>query len=247
MNWWKDYFDEAWMMMQEHTKTPAQTEQECAFLDYFLHNNNYHKILDIPCSTGRIARHLATKGYAITAIDYHEKLLEIGKQKAFPEAASIHWQQADMRQLHYQKEFDAIFCLFNSFGYFDDAANFAFLKGAYQALRSGGSLLIDVHVLETLLPIFTPNGFWKFDDCIVLEERNFNYETGRMEGTWTVIRDGKQTTSQSSVRIYSYRQLIELLQQVGFTHFTSYGSYFGEQFEFGDDQLLLIATTENRK
>ncbi len=242
MNWWKDYFDEAWIIMQQHTKSPEQTEQEIAFLNYFLHTHTYQKILDVPCSTGRIALQLASKGFEITAMDYNEKLLEIGKQEAIGKVAEeIKWVQGDMRQLNFEGDFDAVLCLFNSFGYFEDADNLAFLEGAYRALKPGGCLLIDAHVMETLLPIFTSKGFWKFEDCIVLEERILNYETGRMDGSWTVIQDDKQTISTSSVRVYTYRQLVELLKQVGFTEFISYGSYFGDGFVYGDDQLLLAA------
>jgi hypothetical protein len=43
--------------------------------------------------------------------------------------------------------------------YFDDAGNLEFLEKMSNSLKTGGSLLMDLHVLETLLPSYQPRGW----------------------------------------------------------------------------------------
>ena len=84
--------------------------------------------------------------------------------------------------------------------------------------------------------------FGVFEDYWVLEERNFNMEDSRIESNWWTIKDnGRQLKHKSSVRLYSFRELIQLFRSIGFKNFSTEGSYEGEVFELGAERLLLVA------
>ncbi|MEZ4886239.1 MAG: class I SAM-dependent methyltransferase [Chitinophagales bacterium] len=243
-NWWKDYFLDAWPKIQHFIKGEENTYLETNYIEGILEEKKYKHILDVPCGTGRIALELAERGYTTCGLDFNKKNIEEAQkssvQKELPQQTE--WICGDMREIPFKNTFDAAVCIFGSFGYFDDIDNRKFLQSVYDSLKPGGSFLLETHTLETMLPIFTHQDFWRFEDCWVLDERNFNIPESRIESTWTTIQDGgQQLQHKSSVRIYSYRELTTLLKSVGFKHFSAEGSFEAEEFELGAERLLLLA------
>lgn len=243
-NWWKDYFLDGWTQIQHHIKGVQDTYLEANYIEQMLHEKGYKTVLDVPCGVGRIALELAQRGYQTYGIDFNEKNIkiaqDISQEKGLTE--NTKWLCGDMREIPSNTPFDAAVCIFGSLGYFDDTGNRTFLQSVYDALKIGGSFLVETHTLETMLPIFTHQDFWRFEDCWVLEERNFNLEKSRIESTWWTIQDnGRQLQHQSSVRIYSYRELTQMLQSIGFKNFRAEGSFEGDAYELGAERLLLLA------
>ena len=244
MFWWETYFTDGWQAMLPHLRGKQATKNEIACLDYLLQQNSGQTVLDVPCSTGRIALDLAKLGYNVTALDYNPKLLEKGKATALKKnLPPINWLQADMRQMPLPNQcFDMVACIFGSFGYFDDAGNHAFLTEAARVLKPNGQLVLETHTLETLLPIFTEHGVWRFNNCLVIEECQFDPFTGRLNGEWTVLKGKKQYQMQSSLRMYSLPQLHNLLRQAGFNDIQYYSDYTLTPYQYGDDLLVCVCT-----
>jgi O-methyltransferase involved in polyketide biosynthesis len=142
--------------------------------------------------------------------------------------------------------FDAAFCYFGSFGYFSDEENHRFLRAIAANLRRGGRFLIEGHIAETLLPIHRERDwFWVGPPATgvrVLEERHWNLETGRVEGTWTTIDDDVRSAS-TSIRIYSYRELRDLLHRSGFASVSVLDGNTGQGFQLGSRRVLVVAQT----
>ena len=112
--------------------------------------------------------------------------------------------------------FDAAFNYWGSFGYFDDAGDEAVAAGVCQALVPGGRFAIDVNLIETLMPIFQPKGWFQVGDVTVLEDRAFDFATSRVESAWTFIRAGTEQRRHTSTRLYSAHELTDLLVRAGF-------------------------------
>lgn len=238
-DWWKDYFDEAWLQMVSHVKRTDETIAEASFIAQQATLYNCHRILDVPCSTGRIALQLAKQGFALTALDYNQRVLELGQKN--DRRKKVVWQQGDMRDMPFTAQFEMVVCVFGSFGYFSAADNLRFLQSAAKALVQGGRLILETHTYETLLPVFTDRGFWRFDECIILEEREFDPMTAKVTSNWVVIKDGKQHKTQSQLHIYTLRELCQLLADSGFDDMNFYSSYDATPYSFGDDMLLINA------
>src|SRR5690606_315445 len=100
---------------------------------------------------------------------------------------SLQYLQGDMRELPWQAEFDAAISWMGSFGYFDDEQNLVLLQAIAGTLKPGGALLIDTMCLETLLPNFREKSWVTVGNTLVLEQRRFNFELGRIEARVTLV------------------------------------------------------------
>jgi SAM-dependent methyltransferase len=147
-----------------------------------------------------------------------------------------------MRDLPWQAAFAAALCFSGSFGYFDDDGNAAFLRAVRRALKPGARFLIDTHIAETVLPILQERGWDRFGETVVLQERRYDHESGRIEGEWTFVREASAASSRTSIRLYTYRELAELLRGAGFAAVDGYGA-LDQPFRVpGHGRLLAVAT-----
>jgi SAM-dependent methyltransferase len=121
-----------------------------------------------------------------------------------------------MRDIPWSEEFDAAFCFGGSFGYFDDEGNRRHVASVSRSLKPEGRFLIDAHTLETLLPVFQERDWGHRGDDLILQDRSFDHETTRVGAQWTIIHQGHTSQRSSSMRIYTYRELCQLLAGVGF-------------------------------
>lgn len=241
-NWWENYFGDEWQSILRQVKTPTTTLEEANFLNEILYANECQRILDVPSGEGRISLALAQKGYDVTGLEFNANAVAHAQQLAEAQNLTdkVTFVVGDMRQLPYKEAFDAALCLFNSFGYFTDEENEQFIATVSQSLKANGVLVMDMHVLESLLPVYTPQEYWRYEDYLVLEERSIDLPTSRLNGTWSVIKDGKEKKYHSSVRVYSYKELTELLTTYGFENFTPFANYYGDPFTIGDDGMVLV-------
>jgi hypothetical protein len=130
-----------------------------------------------------------------------------------------------------------------SFGYFDDEENLACAEAVAKALKAGGRFLIETFTAETLLPYFQERWWDRHAGILVLESRTYQHEQGRVEAEWTFIREGEEpVVHSSSIRLYTYSQLCQMLEAVGFVSFEGYDSLTREPFAFGAKRLTLVAT-----
>src|SRR5262250_202357 len=119
-------YSTTWFELFLETIDPAQTEREAAFVARWLPRPPYTTVLDVCCGQGRHARALARRGYRVTGIDLNVAALEAARRESGDQVIYLH---RDMRELDTLPEaFDAAVCLWQSFGYFDAAANAEVLR-----------------------------------------------------------------------------------------------------------------------
>lgn len=122
---------------------PEQTAREVDFLVRSLPRDRYTSVLDICCGTGRHALPLAQRGYLVTGLDLDAAALAEARRHASENATFI---QGDMRDLSaLPGAFGAVLCLWQSFGYFDDATNRDVLRQMRAKLRPQGRLILDLY------------------------------------------------------------------------------------------------------
>ena len=201
-------------------------------------------MLDVPCGAGRLALELAAWGYDVTGIDQSARLIEAARQEAEQRDLQVDFRHGDMRDLPEDGQYDGLVCLWNSFGYFDDAGNLDFLRAVFRSLKPRGRLALDTPLMETLLHgiVDEPRVWTEVGDLLALEERGFDHETGRLDSAWTFIRDGVREVRDMSIRLYTYRELVAMLEEAGFGEHEAYGSLEFEPFELGAPWLYLVTT-----
>jgi SAM-dependent methyltransferase len=239
--WWESFFEGRWIDVQLGWAA-LMTDEETEDLAKRLRLEPASDVLDVPCGEGRIGRALAKRGHHVTGIDITERFLEEGRQRAEADGVEMRFVHGDMRRLAFDGEFDAVVNFWGSFGYFDAEGDRAVADGVARALRSGGRLLIETITLETLLPVFREQMWSRMGETLVLHQNRFDHERSRIETEWTFIGpDGEREVRDSSIRVYSFAELTELLRAAGFVSFDAYDTTSGEPFALGADRLTLVA------
>lgn len=244
--WWEGFFRGPWGQWQTEGFKQENTQAEAALLVEALGLKAGEKVLDVACGTGRHAVELAARGIEVTGIDFNETALRAARRKATARGVEVDFVRQDMRCLGYREQFDAAYCFWTSFGYFEDESHdFVVARRIAEALKPGGRFLLEGMATETLLPIFEPRRTEWLDAARtrqVQQETHFDCETGRVEEDWTFIENGRRQSCHSSLRLYSYRELCDLLREAGFESFTGYDTQTGQAFGLGASRLSLVAS-----
>jgi len=124
---------------------PAQTEHEIAFLQRQLPSERFRRMLDICCGLGRHAGALAALGYDVVGIDRDPTMIAEAKL-THPRVRFIAMDVNDLASL--DLSFDAAICMWQSFGYLDDASNQRLLASIASKLDVGGRFVLDIYNRE---------------------------------------------------------------------------------------------------
>jgi SAM-dependent methyltransferase len=242
-DWWAGFFAGPWLDAQRAAWSGDETHTDVDAVEQLLQLQPGSDVLDVPCGEGRVSLELAARGHRPHGIDLTEALVATARARAAERGLAATFEVGDMRALDADAAYDAALCWWGSFGYFPDEENERFAAAVARALRPGGRFVIDTHVAESLLPRLTPRGWWQAGDVTVLEERVYDHEAGRIETTWTLIRQGEEPVMRpSSIRVYTYRQLVDLLRAAGFEHVEGFDRTTMEPFAVGARRTAIVAT-----
>ncbi len=238
--WWESFFTGPLLsfIRSENEKTRAEVD----FVEKALQLTPQAKVLDVPCGKGPHSLELASRGYQVTGVDLTQAFLNDARRIATERQLEITWEQRDMRDLPWQEEFDGAFCFGGSFGFFDEEGNSQFLRAVSRALKPRKRFAVDLHVAETLLPGFRERDWNRMGDSLIIQERHYDCENSRIDAEFMLVHEGKVAKRPSSMRIYTYRELCQLLEGVGFGNCEAYGSLSQEPFRLGSSRLYLVAT-----
>ncbi len=117
--WYASWFDSPYYHILYKDRNHAEAHQFMDNLTQYLNLPEKGKILDLACGKGRHSVYLNSLGYDVTGVDLSENSIAYAKQY---ENETLHFEVHDMCK-PYNQEFDAVFNLFTSFGYFDKEAD----------------------------------------------------------------------------------------------------------------------------
>jgi SAM-dependent methyltransferase len=243
IDWWQTFFSglavKSWLMVT----SSEQTRQEADFIQETLGTAPPAKLLDVPCGGGRHCHALAGRGHDMTGVDLSDEFLKAARSSAHAPHAKITWEKRDMRDMPWPNRFDGAYSFGNSFAYLDDEGNAAFLEAIVKVLKPGARFVLDTgYVLEALLPALQERSWYPLGDMLWLAERRYDPRTSRLHVEYTWIRNGQTEKRSMSARLYTYRELLGLFAQAGFTDSTGYGSLARDPFRVGSTRLLVVAS-----
>jgi SAM-dependent methyltransferase len=241
-SWWEEFFTGPWVEVQTSMWSDDQTEEHTDRIERASSLSPPASVLDVPCGNGRISLALAARGYEVTGVDITQAFLEDARRKAAERGLAVEFIQSDMRDISFEAEFDAVLCVWGSFGYFDRAGDEEFARAAVRALRSGGRLLLDIPSLETVVRNFRERFWFEAGGVYVLNDTRLDHATGRVESDWTFVgQDLEPETRHSSIRLYAFHELRQLLEGAGFASVEGYDALTLEPFGVNARRLLLVA------
>jgi len=152
-NWFASWFDTPYYHILYKDRDYEEAQLFMDNLTAYLNLPEDAKILDLACGKGRHSIYLNQLGYDVTGADLSENSIKAAKKS---ENDTLHFMVHDMRQ-PFPTQYDAIFNLFTSFGYFeDDGDNIKTLKSICQSLSEYGFGVIDFmnvkHTIDNLVP-----------------------------------------------------------------------------------------------
>ena len=122
--------------------TAPGVDRELAFIQRHLPVAEFPRLLDIPCGIGRHAGPLAALGYDVVGGDRSAAALALARQQ-YPE---VEFREMDLFDLGaVGRIFDAVLCLWQSFGYGRPEENQRVLADMSSLVRPGGRVLLDVY------------------------------------------------------------------------------------------------------
>jgi SAM-dependent methyltransferase len=244
--WFEEVFDDDYLRTLPFL-TPQTTQREAAFLVDALAVKPGHHILDVGCGYGRHSMELAARGFHVTALDLSLALLLRGADEAQRRGLSINFVHGDMRDMSFENQFDGAFCLFSTFGFFDDEMNKKVALHLARALKPGGRLVLDVLNRDYIAADLPTRVWWEGDGCVVLEEVDFNYFTSRVVSSRSVVfEDGRQLEQEISIRAYALHELGKVLHGAGFRVLEVSGNLAARGRFFGKDSRNLWIVAEKR-
>lgn len=145
-----DIFDEDYIYFDESFNGPERTSRHAEVVCQLAGVSHGVSVLDAPCGYGRLASEFEARGAHVTGIDSSDLMITEAIARATPDGAS-RYIKADMRELDFSQEFDCVVCWYSSFGYFTDEDSLTTLANFRKALRSGGSLVLEVPSWSSIL------------------------------------------------------------------------------------------------
>jgi SAM-dependent methyltransferase len=244
--WFVDLFDEDYLRTLPFL-TPQATQAEAEFVIDAMGLSPGAQVLDVGCGYGRHAMELAARGFHVVGLDMSTPLLVRGGEEAHRRGLTINFVRGDMRELDFEAQFDGAYCLFSTFGYFDDETNKKTVANIARALRPGGRVLIEILNRDYVIADLPTRVWWEGDGCVVLEEVELNYFSSRIQVNRSVVfDDGRQLEQEISVRAYSLHEVGKLLHAAGFRVLEVSGAYHTRGRFFGNQSRHIIVLAERK-
>jgi SAM-dependent methyltransferase len=244
--WFEEVFDEDYLRTLPFMSAD-QTLREVEFIEESLGVKPGGQVLDVGCGYGRHAIELVQRGLDVTGLDLSLPLLLRAADEAQTRAMSVNFVHADMREMAFDKQFDGVYAMLTSFGYFDEETNLKVAEGIARALKPGGRLLLDLVNRDYVVSDLPSRVWWEGNGCVVLEEVDFNFHTSRILTHRSIVfEDGRQIEQEISVRAYSLHEIGRLLRQAGFRVLDVSGSLATRGHFFGATSRNLFILAEKR-
>lgn len=236
-DWFVDWFDTSYYHLLYQNRDEQEAERFIKNLMSFLDLPVESKLLDLACGKGRHAKFLSEFDHHVMGVDLSPNSIEQASEFAHEK---LRFQTHDMREVLENEQFDVIFNLFTSFGYFDDETeNKRMCHSISKMLLPGGKLLIDfmnaTKVIQNLVPTET-----KIIDGITFQiSRNYD---GQHIYKHIEVTEGSHVSHYmervQALKFSDFRSLLE-------THFEiihTFGSYDLTPFEEGSSDRLILLT-----
>ena len=244
--WFVDLFDEDYLRTLPFL-TPQATQSEAEFVIDAMGLQPGAQVLDIGCGYGRHAMELAARGFHVVGLDLSTPLLVRGGEEAMRRGLEINFVRGDMRELDFESQFDAAYCMFSTFGYFDDETNKKTITNIARALKPGGRMMLEILNRDYVIADLPTRVWWEGDGCVVLEEVELNYFSSRIQVNRSVVfDDGRQLEQEISVRAYSLHEVGKLMHAAGFRVLEVSGGYHTRGRFFGNQSRHIIVLAERK-
>jgi len=209
------------------------TEQEIEFVVGALGLEPGMRVLDVGCGPGRHALALARRGMEVVGVDLSPDFVELARKAAADEGLAATFEEMDVRDLAYDREFDAAVCLCQGgFGLLGGADDAAVIGRIAAAVRLRGAVALTAFSSYFAVRFLEP-------------DETFDAATGVQHETTTVRDEGGATRDFDLwTTCFTARELTLLADAAGLdvtgVHGVAPGRYGTAPPTLDDPELLLL-------
>ena len=240
--WHRRFFAGVALEFWERCATREQTRREADFLEAVLRCRPPMRLLDVPCGTGRHARELAARGYAITGVDASAAALAVARARTRARRGAARWVRRDMRRLGRCGPVEGAYCFGNSFGYLPPRDMQAFLGGVARALLPGRRFVAETGMAaESILPALAPRESVQIGDILLRLDHRYLPGERCLETRYTFVR-GRRTESRTGFHwVYTTGEIRGMLEAAGLRVIHLLGGLDRSPYRAGDGVLYVVA------
>ncbi|UYW01685.1 class I SAM-dependent methyltransferase [Flavobacterium agricola] len=148
-NWFASWFDTPYYHILYKDRDHKEAQLFMDNITQYLNLPEQAKVLDLACGKGRHSIYLNQLGYDVTGADLSSNSIEAASKF---ENSTLQFKIHDMRE-PFEEKYDAIFNLFTSFGYFNDAEdNLKTLTAIKNSLNEFGFAVMDFMNVDFVIP-----------------------------------------------------------------------------------------------
>jgi len=219
---------EMFLIMMNNMWRYAEREAEAIDTLIRTHMDNARRILDLMCGNGRIAIHLAKRGYEVVGIDISEKYIKDARNRArkYSVDERVSFIVGDARELNKyfsSNEFDAVVSFWTSIGYYGEDVDRRMFMNVFEITRSDGLFMIlNTMSRERLMKIYHPRTFEEIDNNVFLYSHKFHLDTSIYE--WDIKWYKKEDKNLRFIdqitiylRVYSIHEIVRMLRDCGWS------------------------------
>ena len=236
-DWFTDWFNTSYYHVLYKERNDEEAQLFMKNITTFLTLPKTTHILDLPCGKGRHSVFLNSLGYNVTGGDLAENSIKTAQKF---ENDSLKFKVHDMRQ-PFNHQYDAIFNLFTSFGYFeDDKDDLLILENIKNGLKKEGYFVFDFLNTEFVKATLVPK------ETKIVEDITFHITREIKDGfivkNISFFADEKKHAYTERVKYLDPEKMKVYFEKVGFKITNIFGDYNLSHFDTQtSNRLILVA------
>ena len=233
--WYASWFDSPFYHILYKDRDHTEAQHFMDNLTNYLNVPENGEILDLACGKGRHSIYLNSLGYNVTGVDLSENSISYAKQF---ENETLQFDVHDMCK-PYGEQFDAVFNLFTSFGYFDkEESNLNTIKAIKQNLNEFGFGVIDFMNSEYVIENLVAENV-KTVEGIDFHQKRY-VEDGYIKKDISFFANNESHLYQERVKAFTLNDFKTLFEQAGCYLIDVFGDYKLRKFDAKSSERLIM-------
>jgi SAM-dependent methyltransferase len=234
--WYVEAFGAYYPVVYAHRDDESASAEVESLISLLGLSAGRHRVLDVGCGGGRHAAAFRRMGMDAFGLDLSLAMLEIASERQTLEGRLV---MGDMRRLPFRPVFDCVVSLFTSFGYFGEEENMGSAVEMARLLRGGGRLVVD-HINAAAAERRT-GGDSRTEGGVRIRQRRW-VDGKRIRKEIEVSEDDRPSARfRENVRLYTAREMRELLTSAGLCVVGIYGSLEGTDLTDASERMVAVA------
>ena len=234
--WYASWFDTPFYHILYKNRDQKEAQSFMESLTSYINLPADGTILDLACGRGRHSVYLNSIGYKVIGLDLSPHSIKFARQF---ENDTLHFDVHDMSK-PYSQQFDAVFNLFTSFGYFEnDEGNLNTIKAIKANLKPNAVGVIDFMNINFVKQHLISNEKKTVEDITFYLERKI--ENGFVVKNISFDVDSHSYKFSERVRAFNLQDFKSLFKLAGVELIDIFGNYKLNKFDSkNSDRLIML-------